>query len=98
MKKLTGHQIVSILKEAEAGIPVKELCRKYGMGNSTFHKWRDKYGSIKTSGIKRLKEIEAENRKLKQMFAELSLKSQLQKEIIKKFYYPLTQVSQSMAF
>ncbi|WP_155266267.1 transposase, partial [Snodgrassella communis] len=65
---------------------------------STFRKWRDKYGSIKTSGIKRLKEIEAENRKLKQMFAELSLKSQLQKEIIKKFYYPLTQVSQSTAF
>jgi putative transposase len=84
MKKMTEHQIVAILKEAEAGIPVKELCRKYGMGNSTFYKWRGKYGGMETSDIKRLKELEAENRKLKQMFAELSLKSQLQEEIIKK--------------
>ncbi|SCC22324.1 transposase [Gilliamella intestini] len=84
MIKMTEHQIVAILKEAEAGIPVKELCRKYGMGNSTFYKWREKYGGMETSDIKRLKELEAENRKLKQMFAELSLKSQLQEEIIKK--------------
>ncbi|PIT53455.1 transposase [Snodgrassella alvi] len=84
MKKMTEHQIVAILKEAEAGIPVKELCRKYGISNSTFYKWRDKYGGMETSDIKRLKELEAENRKLKQMFAELSLKSQLQEEIIKK--------------
>jgi putative transposase len=84
MKKMTEHQIVAILKEAEAGIPVKELCRKYGMGNSTFYKWREKYGGMEISDIKRLKELEAENRKLKQMFAELSLKSQLQEEIIKK--------------
>ncbi|PIT55269.1 transposase [Snodgrassella alvi] len=84
MKKMTEHQIVAILKEAEAGIPVKELYRKYGIGNSTFYKWRDKYGGMETSDIKRLKELEAENRKLKQMFAELSLKSQLQEEIIKK--------------
>lgn len=81
---MTEHQIVAILKEAEAGIPVKELCRKYGMGNSTFYKWREKYGGMETSDIKRLKELEAENRKLKQMLAELSLKSQLQEEIIKK--------------
>ena len=84
MKKMTEHQIVAILKEAEAGIPVKELCRKYGIGNSTFYKWREKYGGMETSDIKRLKQLEAENRKLKQMFAELSLKSQLQEEIIKK--------------
>ncbi|OCG76698.1 transposase [Gilliamella sp. Nev6-6] len=84
MKKMTEHQIVAILKEAEAGIPVKELCRKYGMGNSTFYKWREKYGGMETSDIKRLKELEAENCKVKQMFAELSLKSQLQEEIIKK--------------
>ncbi|OCG42263.1 transposase [Gilliamella sp. Fer1-1] len=84
MKKMTEHQIVAILKEAEAGIPVKELCRQYGMGNSTFYKWREKYGGMEMSDIKRLKELEAENRKLKQMFAELSLKSQLQEEIIKK--------------
>ncbi|WP_239366898.1 transposase [Snodgrassella communis] len=81
---MSEHQIVAILKEAEAGIPVKERCRKYGMGNSNFYKWREKYGGMETSDIKRLKELEVENRKLKQMFAELSLKSQLQEEIIKK--------------
>jgi putative transposase len=54
------------------------------MGNSTFYKWRDKYDGMEISDIKRLKELEAENRKLKQMFAELSLKSQLRKEIIKR--------------
>ncbi|WP_239373981.1 transposase [Snodgrassella gandavensis] len=81
---MTEQQIVSILKEAQAGISVKELCRKYGIGNSTFYQWRDKYGGIETADIKRLKELETENRKPKQMFAELSLKSQLQEEIIKK--------------
>jgi putative transposase len=48
MRKMTEHQIVAILKEAEAGIPVKELCHKYGMGNSTFYKWRDKYVDMET--------------------------------------------------
>jgi putative transposase len=51
MKKMSEHQIVAILKDAEAGITVKELCRKYGMGNSTFYKWHDKYGSMETSDI-----------------------------------------------
>ncbi|PIT13514.1 transposase [Snodgrassella alvi] len=62
---MTEYQIVSILKEAQAGIPVKELFRKYGIGNSTFYKWREKYGGMETSAIKRLKELEAENCKLK---------------------------------
>jgi putative transposase len=48
---MTGHQIVAILKEAEASIPVKEFCRKYGMGNSTFYKWRNKYVDMETSDI-----------------------------------------------
>ena len=52
MKKMTKHQIVSILKEAEAAISVKELCRKYAIGNSTFYKWREKYGGMETSDIK----------------------------------------------
>nr|WP_239324818.1 transposase [Snodgrassella gandavensis] len=52
---MTEHQVVSILKEAEAGISVKELCRKYDMGNSTFYKWQEKYGSMESSYIKRLK-------------------------------------------
>ncbi|WP_176715074.1 transposase [Snodgrassella sp. R-53583] len=61
-----------------------KICGIYGIGNSTFYKWREKYGGMETSDIKRLKELETQNRKLKQMFAELSLKSQLQEEIIKK--------------
>jgi len=80
---MTESQIVAILKEAEAGMPVKDICRKYGIGNSTFYKWREKYGGMEASDVRRLKELEEENRRLKQMYAELSLKSQMQEDIIK---------------
>ena len=83
-KRMTETQIVSILKEAEAGISAKELCRKYGIGSSPFYKWRSKYGGMEASDVKRLKELEEENRRLKQMYADLSLKAQMQEEIIKK--------------
>ena len=83
-KRMTESQIVSILKEADASVPVKELCRQHGIANSTFYKWKAKYGGMEASDVKRLKELEEENRRLKQMYAELSLKSQLQAEIIKK--------------
>ena len=83
-KRLTESQIVGILKEAEAGTPVPELCRKYAIGNSTFYKWRSKYGGMEASDVRRLKELEEENRRLKQMYADLSLKSQMQEEVIKK--------------
>lgn len=81
---MTESQIVAILKEAEAGMPVKDICRKYGISNSTFYKWREKYGGMEASDVRRLKELEEENRRLKQMYAELSLKSQMQEDIIKK--------------
>ena len=81
---MTESQIVAILKEAEAGMPVKDICRKYGIGHSTFYKWREKYGGMEASDVRRLKELEEENRRLKQMYAELSLKSQMQEDIIKK--------------
>lgn len=83
-KKKTESQIVAILKEAEVGLTIKDLCRKYDIGQSTFYKWRAKYGGMEVSDIKRLKELEEENRRLKQMYADLSLKSKLQEEIIKK--------------
>ena len=83
-KRMTESQIVAILKEADAGMAVKDICRKYGVANSTFYKWREKYGGMKASDVRRLKELEEENRRLKQMYADLSLKSQLQEEIIKK--------------
>ncbi|MFG0225036.1 transposase [Providencia stuartii] len=81
---MTESQIVAILKEAKAGMPVKEICRKYGISNSTFYKWREKYGGMEASDVRRLKELEEENRRLKQMYAELSLKSQMPEDIIKK--------------
>ena len=83
-KRLTESQIVAILKEAEAGIPLPELCRRHGIGQSTFYKWRSKYGGMEASDVRRLKELEEENRRLKQMYADLSLKSRMQEEIIKK--------------
>lgn len=83
-KRLTESQIVSILKDAEAGIRVPELCRTHGIGQSTFYKWRSKYGGMEVSDVRRLKELEEENCRLKQMYADLSLKSRMQEEIIKK--------------
>ena len=83
-KRMTESQIVAILKEADLGVPVKELCRQHGIASSTFYKWKAKSGGMEASDVKRLKELEEENRRLKQMYADLSLKSQLQAEIIKK--------------
>lgn len=83
-KRKTEPQIVAILKEAETGMPVKDICRKYEIGNSTFYKWREKYGGMEASDIQLLKQLQEENRRLKQMYADLSLKSELQAEIIKK--------------
>lgn len=83
-KRKTESQIVAILKKAEAGMPIKDICRQQGIGVSTFYKWRAKYGGMEVSDVHRLKELEDENRRLKQMYAELSLKSQMQEEIIKK--------------
>lgn len=83
-KRKTENQIITLLKKAEAGISVAELCRQEGVSVSTFYSWRAKYGGMEVSEAQRLKELEEENRRLKQMYAELSLKSQLQEEIIKK--------------
>ena len=82
--KFSETQIVAFLKQAESGIPIPAICREQGIGLSTFYKWRSQYGGMEASDVQRLKELEEENRKLKQMYADLSLKSQLQEEIIKK--------------
>ncbi len=81
---MTESQIIGALKEAEAGLSVSEVCRKHGIGQSTFYKWRSKYGGMEASDVQRLKELEEENRPLKQMYAELSLKSEMQASVIKK--------------
>jgi putative transposase len=66
-----------ILKQAEGGVPVPELCREHGIGSATFYNWRSKYGGMDASLMKRLKELEGENRRLKKMYAEEKLKAEI---------------------
>ena len=84
MKKsrYSDSQIISILKQAEAGTAVPDLCREHGMSRATFYAWRSKYGGMDVSMMRRLKELEEENRRLKKMYAEERLKSQLRKEAL----------------
>ena len=84
MKKprFTDNQIISILKEAEAGVPVAELCRKHGMSSASFYKWRSKYGGMDVSMIKRMKELEEENKRLKKMYAEERLRAEIRQEAL----------------
>ena len=79
MKKsrFTDSQILAILKQNEAGTPVTELCREHGMSDATFYKWRAKYGGMDASLMKRMKELEEENRRLKHMYSEFSLDHKL---------------------
>ncbi|MDH5202779.1 MAG: transposase [Nitrospirota bacterium] len=78
------EQIIGILKEAEAGISVTELCRKYGISDATYYNWKAKYGGMTVSEAKRLKQLEDENRRLKQIVADLTLDNQALKAVISK--------------
>ena len=80
--RFTDSQIMAILKQAEAGLSVPEICREHGISIATFYKWRSKYGGMDTSMMKRLKELEDENRRFKKMYAEERLKSELRKEAL----------------
>ena len=84
MKKsrYTDSQILAILKQAEAGTPVPELCREHGMSSATFYKWRSKYGGMDASLMARMKELEDENRRLKKMYAEERLKAEIVQEAL----------------
>ena len=82
--RFTDSQIIAILKEAEAGSPVPELCREHGMSSATFYKWRSKFGGMDTSLMIRLKELETENRRLKKMYAEERLKAEIIQEAMAK--------------
>jgi putative transposase len=86
MKKsrYSDSQIMTILKQAETGSPVPELCREHGMSSATFYKWRSKYGGMDASMMSRLKELEDENRRLKKMYAEERLKSEIIQEAMAK--------------
>jgi len=82
--KFSEHQIVGAVKRAEEGVPVKDICRELGISSATFYQWRSKYGGMEASEIKRLKELEEENRRLKQMYADLSLDHRILKDIVEK--------------
>ena len=84
ISKYSDSLIMSILKQAEAGTPVPNLCREHGMSNATFYKWRAKYGGMDTSLMARLKELEAENTRLKKMYAEERLKAEIIQEAMAK--------------
>ena len=82
----SDSQIMQILNQAQVGTPVSELCREHGMSSATFYKWRAKYGGMDTSMITRLKELEAENSRLKKMYADERLKAMIvQEALTKKF-------------
>lgn len=82
--KFTESQIIKIVNEADAGVPVPEVCRQHGISTSTFYKWRAKYGGLDASQLKHLRELEDENRRLKQMYADLSLDHEILKELVAK--------------
>ena len=86
MKKsrFTETQIVSILKEADAGRPVKELCRTHGISDATYYNWKSKYGGMSASDLKRLREMEEEMSKLKRMYADLAMENRALKDLIEK--------------
>jgi putative transposase len=86
MKKAryTDSQIINILKQALAGTPVPDLCREHGMSRASFYKWRSKYGGMDASMITRMKELEAENARLKKMYADVQLQNDVIKEAMEK--------------
>jgi len=80
--KFSESQIVGILKEADAGVPVADLLRKHGVSKATFFKWRSKYAGASIADVKRLRELEAENAKLKRMYADLALENAAIKDVL----------------
>lgn len=82
--RFTETQIVTILKQADAGIAVKDICRQAGISSATYYKWKSKYGGMDASELRRVKELEAENARLKRMYAELALDNAAMKDLIAK--------------
>jgi putative transposase len=80
--KFSESQIVGLLREADSGVPIAELLRKHGVSKSTYFKWRSKYGGASVSDVKRLRELEAENAKLKRMYADLALENAAIKDVL----------------
>lgn len=84
--RFTEHQIITVLKSVEAGRTVKDVCREAGISEASYYNWKAKYGGMEASDIKKMKDLEDENRRLKQMFADLSLECRALKDVIEKSF------------
>lgn len=82
--KFTAEQIAYCLTQAQAGVPIPELCRKYGISQQTFYRWKTKFGAMTASEVQRLKELEEENARLKKLVADLSLDKQILQDALRK--------------
>lgn len=83
-KRFSEEQIIGFLREAEAGLPVKELCRRHGFSEASYYLWRSKFGGMNVSEAKRLKELETENSRLKKLLAEQVLENEVIKDVLRK--------------
>jgi putative transposase len=83
-KRFTEEQIIGILKQAQAGMKIVDLCRIHGISDATFYNWRTKYGGMEVSDVRRLKDLESENRRLKQMLADAMLENRAIKDALSK--------------
>ena len=83
-KRYTEEQIIAVLKEAEAGLKTAEICRKHGISDATYYKWRAKYSGLEVSDLRKMKALEEENSKLKRIVADLSLDNRALKDVLSK--------------
>ena len=86
--RFTETQIISILKEGEAGKPVREICREHGISDTTYYNWKSKYGGMSVSELKRMKELKRELSQLKRMYAEMAMENRALKDLLKKALGP----------
>lgn len=82
--RFTETQIIGILKETDAGIPIKEICRKHGISDATYYNWKSKYGGMNASDLKRMKEMEREISQLKRMYADVAMENRALRDLIEK--------------
>jgi len=82
--RFTETQIVAVLKEADSGVPVKDLCRKHGISDATYYNWKSKYGGMEASDLKKMKDLERELGQLKRMYADMALENRALKDLIEK--------------
>jgi putative transposase len=82
-KRFSEEQIIGFLREAEAGLPIKDLCRRHGFSEASYYLWRSKFGGMSVSDAKRLKELEAENTRLKKLLAESLLENEVTREVLR---------------